>query len=313
VVGNYIGRSLLAALRDAGYERNITLLNDTIATLLAGRAAGEAGRYGGYVGFILGTGTNTAYVESNRNITKRADLDPAGCQAVNVESGNFGRCPRTDIDEAFDLATSNPGRYVFEKMISGAYLGGLCLQTLRSAADDGVFTADGKSRVLSLAALSTKEADDFLGDPLREGPLRMPGLGGEDREAVATLLSAVFGRAALLTAVNLGAAIVKSGAGRDAARPACATVDGSTFYKTRGFKALVEEHLGRLLRPRGLHAELVRVENAPIIGAAVAGLTCQPATQAAATGPAPSARPRPAPGPAACSTDPWRPAPSTCG
>ena len=36
------------------------------------------------IGFILGTGTNTAYVERNSNITKLKNLDPAGSMIINA-------------------------------------------------------------------------------------------------------------------------------------------------------------------------------------------------------------------------------------
>jgi hexokinase len=273
VVGEYIGRHVLAALRARGFERKIILLNDTIATLLAGKTAGESRRYGSYVGFILGTGTNIAYVEANRNIRKRNDLDPAGSQAINVESGNFARRAQTDVDAAYDRTTSTPGRYMFEKMISGAYLGGLCLQTLKTAAQEGVFSPAAAERIEAQSALSTKEMDNFLGNPFAEGPLVNHPENDGDREIMCRIMAQVVERAAALTAVNLGAAIIKCGAGHDPLHPVCANVDGSTFYKTRGYKSLVEEHLRRLLRPRGIFCEMIHVEHSPVLGAAVAGLT----------------------------------------
>jgi hexokinase len=50
-------------------------------------------------------------------------------------------------------------------------------------------------------------------------------------------------------------------------------VDGSTFYKTRGLRPRAEEHLRRILAPKGLAYQLIRVDDSPLIGAAVAGLT----------------------------------------
>ncbi|NLG01977.1 MAG: hexokinase, partial [Lentisphaerae bacterium] len=60
VVGQMIGSGLLRHLAQRGYERRVVILNDTVATLLAGKSAGVAKPYSAYVGFILGTGTNTA-------------------------------------------------------------------------------------------------------------------------------------------------------------------------------------------------------------------------------------------------------------
>ena len=91
VVGTMIGSGLLKHLAQRGYQRRTVILNDTVATLLAGKSAGVARNYSAYVGFILGTGTNTAYVERNARITKRTDLDQANSMAINVESGAFRR------------------------------------------------------------------------------------------------------------------------------------------------------------------------------------------------------------------------------
>jgi hexokinase len=52
-------------------------------------------------------------------------------------------------------------------------------------------------------------------------------------------------------------------------------VDGSTYYRTRSvaFRSRIEAHLRAILEPRGIAYELVGVDDAPVIGAAVAGLT----------------------------------------
>jgi hexokinase len=51
-------------------------------------------------------------------------------------------------------------------------------------------------------------------------------------------------------------------------------VDGSTYYRTltADFKNLVQRELKALLAPRGIAYELIKVEESPVIGAAVAGL-----------------------------------------
>jgi len=134
--GHLIGESMGLALKNLGCSdpKHFVLLNDTVATLLAGRADVSGRRYDTYIGFILGTGTNTSYVESNRNIRKARNLDPDVSQIVNVESGGFGKAPRGTIDKRADKTSVSPGMYPFEKMISGAYLGPVCWLTAQAAA-----------------------------------------------------------------------------------------------------------------------------------------------------------------------------------
>ncbi len=273
IEGAFVGAGILNRLRERGHEKRLTLLNDTVATLLAGRSVGIERRYETYVGFILGTGTNTAYMEANRNITKRSDLDGDGHQAINVESGNFARCPRSDIDDAFDAAMANPGQQLFEKMISGAYLGGLSLVALKAAAAEGLFAESATAAIEAMTDLTTKEMDDFVMHPFRESPFSSPAFADVDKETACHLFRAIVERSALLAAVNISAAVLRSNGGSNPLHPVCVNVDGSTFYKTYRFESLAQEHLRKLLGSRGVFYELIHVDEAPLIGAAIAGLT----------------------------------------
>ena len=84
----------------------------------------------------------------------------------------------------------------------------------------------------------------------------------------------VYERAAVLAAVNIAAAIIKTGAGKDPESPVCVNVDGSTYYRTltADFQQRVQSELKILLEPRNLSYEFVRVDDSPVIGAAVAAL-----------------------------------------
>jgi len=72
VEGQLIVANLNAVLKSRGFPtpRKTVLLNDTVATLLAGKVASSLHGFDGYIGFILGTGTNCAYVENNEKIGK---------------------------------------------------------------------------------------------------------------------------------------------------------------------------------------------------------------------------------------------------
>ena len=275
VEGKMIGSGLKKQLAQRGYERRIVILNDTVATLLAGKSVGVTRNYSAYVGFILGTGTNTAYVERNSRITKRTDLDPAGSMAINVESGAFRRVPQSLFDKIMDAGTKDIGYYTFEKMISGAYLGWLGFVVLGEAAKAGFFSAAAASKIASWKTVSNKHLDDFCGGaPTPDNPFLDAAFSAADRETVVRLCTPVYARAAVLTAVNLASAILKTGEGKDPKRPVCVNVDGSTYYRTvvADFQNRVQRELKALLGPRGIAYELVRVDESPVIGAAVAGL-----------------------------------------
>lgn len=278
VVGKMIGEGLNTAIAEttSSDAKQMVLLNDTVATLLAGRGTSDGRNYDSYIGFILGTGTNTAYVEHNRNITKAKGLDPAKSQIVNVESGGFGKAPRGSIDEHFNAASANPGVNVFEKMISGAYLGPLCFATICEAAMEGLFSGPVAEKLLAVKEVTTKDVSEFLSRPEDVANVLASALagGGRDISAVYHLVDALIERAAKLTAANLSSAAIKCGKGQDPCRPVCIVAEGTTFYHLKSLRQKVEYYLKQyLVDQKGVHYEIVSVENATLIGAAIAGLT----------------------------------------
>jgi hexokinase len=269
VVGEYIGENIRKRLKKLGHHHRIILLNDSVATLLAGKSIDSKRSYETFVGFILGTGTNTAYIEQNSKITKCPNLNPDENQAINEEAGDFAKAPRSRIDRIFDRHTAEPGHYTFEKMISGAYLGGLCFTLLKEAAKTGLFSAAAAVAIGNLMEISTIDVDQFLRYPFR----RVHTVTDDDRSIIVYLVTHVIERAAFLTAINISAAVLKSGGGKNILHPVGITIDGSTYYKVKGFSSLVEYYLKTILDKRDIYYELLNVENAPLLGAAVAGLT----------------------------------------
>lgn len=272
VVGEMIGSSMLEAMGTPG--KPLVLLNDTVATLLAGKASTAEKEYDTYIGYILGTGTNTSYIESNQKITKTAELDRAKNQIINIESGNFDKSPRTHIDLLFDSQTKNPGRYTFEKMIAGGYLGGLCTTALKVAAEDGVFSEEAKALVSHFSELSTEEVNRFAcGLAGRDRGLDQVFVAGEDRQAAIDIIDAVIERAAKLVAVNLAAVILKTGKGKLPEKPVLMTIEGTTFYKLKNFRAMFERFLQEFLSEKNQRFyKIVEVENSSLVGAAIAGI-----------------------------------------
>lgn len=274
VVGQFVGKELLK--RTGG---SVAIVNDTVATLLAAKAMEGERTYSSYLGFILGTGTNTAYVERNINIRKLPDLDPDGKMIINAESGTFDKIARSSFDLAMDAKTAMPGSNPFEKMIAGAYLGPIGLEVYKAAAKDGFFSPAASSRVAGLASLETIDFDNFVAGCISQGrdnPLDAAFADAADARMARRLGLPVFERAATLTAVHLAAFAIKTGEGISAASPIAISADGSTYYKTRAirFADAVTRELGELLtRRRNIHFEIMpKIEDAPMVGAGIAAL-----------------------------------------
>ncbi|MHC4682380.1 MAG: hexokinase family protein [Planctomycetota bacterium] len=258
VEGELIGENLLAAMARAGCKAHkaVVILNDTVATLLAG--------------------VNCCYVESNRSISKLSGLDGAGEQIVNVESGAFAKAPRGTIDIQLDESTLDPGQYTFEKMFSGAYLGPLCLKALQEGARRGLLSKAVTEKMLAAEDLQTKDVNDFLRSAHGRSSLTAICAAGtvQDRPVVWHVLDGLIERAAKLVAALLSAVVLKTGKGENPCMPVCITAEGTTFYELKGLKEGVERYLKDLLQDKhGRYFEIVNVDNATLIGAAIAGLT----------------------------------------
>ena len=278
VEGQLIGRNLITAVEAAGHKsaKRVVILNDTVATLLAGVSTSGKRAFDDYIGFILGTGSNCCYIESNRNITKRADLDLAREQIINIESGSFGKAPRGTIDLQLDESTLDPGKSTFEKMFSGAYLGALCLKTLQEASKRGLFSKIVAEKLLGTEELGTKDVNDFMRCPQGDNILAVSSSQGteQDRATVWYLLDGLIERAAKLVAALLSSVVLKTNKGRNPCVPICITAEGTTFYELKSLKTKIECYLKCFLQEKhNRYVEIVSVENATLIGAAIAGLT----------------------------------------
>jgi len=271
VIGEKIIANLSRTLRRRGLPspEKMLILNDTVASLLAGVTATCFSPEYNYIGFILGTGTNTSYIESNKNILKEKGL-PAGSQAINIEAANFNKFDRGDIDLAFDATTANPGKHIIEKMISGAYLGSLCHKILLTAASEGLFSQDVQRTLLKMPPINTPDLSAILSDPMDRQPAFL-GLPEDDFTTMKAIISQTIERAALFTAINLASAMLKSSANREKMKY-CISADGSVYYKLFSFKQRAEDFLSEIVKPYALEFKIVHVKDAPVIGAAVAGL-----------------------------------------
>jgi hexokinase len=258
VIGELLGENLISTLRRMGKNagHRVVILNDTVATLLAGRSAFQKRTFDSFIGFILGTGTNSAYVEKNSAIQKIACLDPEKTQVVNTEFGGFGKAPRGSIDIAYDSSMQNPGEYTFE---------------------GGLFSMEIKERLGELRTLDTKEVGEYMLDPGSGRTLISKVLErgtAQESQTACLIIDRLIERAAKLSAVALSSVVLQSGKGKDPLHPVCITADGSAFYGLKSLRERVQFYMKDfLMNKKGRYYEFVKVENAPLIGAAIAGLT----------------------------------------
>ena len=256
LVGKFIGEGLIQALEARGIQdKSVVLLNDTVATLLAGCAVGKRRTVTNFVGFILGTGTNTAALHEG--------------SIINLESGGFTSFRRTRADMWLDSQSENPGTHVFEKAISGAYLGPLTYALVQPLLAEDIFSPAARLALERMDSISTIDLSLCVAESSQSRFLRSDAFSDADRGVLKALFEAVVDRAALFSAVNVAAAALQGGVQGE---PVCITVDGSTFYKTPGLASKMETYLKPLLDEYKIEFTLNQVEDAPARGAAIAAL-----------------------------------------
>lgn len=120
------GVNVTELLSNALLKRNLTnvkpvaIINDTVATLLAGAYT----HANALIGSIYATGHNTCYLEPNYN------SEP---MILNLESGGFSKIEQNTYDKLLDKASEKPGEQLLEKAVSGRYIGELYSLVLKSA------------------------------------------------------------------------------------------------------------------------------------------------------------------------------------
>ncbi|KAI7751922.1 hypothetical protein M8C21_024044, partial [Ambrosia artemisiifolia] len=125
VVGADVVEELTKAMERAGLDMRVSaLVNDTVGTL----AGGRYGNSDVIAAVILGTGTNAAYVERANAIPKWQGY-----------KHGMGKLP---YDESLDNESLNPGEQIYEKMISGMYLGEVVRLVLLKMAEEAEFFGD---------------------------------------------------------------------------------------------------------------------------------------------------------------------------
>ena len=266
VLGNPVGKNLLEVLRKRGWKsiQSIRLLNDTVAALLAGCACSTQ-KYRSYIGFILGTGINAAFVYKN-------DALKIERQIIVEEIGKSVSVPLSDFDVEFDKTTENPGQYPLEKCCSGAYMGGAVLTALHAACREGLFRAETADSILKMNLLSTIEVNAFLSgqnspfDFVREE---------SDRKTLLAIMDAFVDRCAKIAASIIESSLILTAQAcpEHSDGSVCVLCNGSTFYKMHGLKERIEFNLNQSKTVQnGLKYELVSMDDDICIGTAVAGL-----------------------------------------
>lgn len=232
------------------------ILNDTTGCLMSCAWRDNRCR----IGLILGTGTNACYLEDVKNI-ETLDRDAFPDQehmVINTEWGAFGDNGELDFvktkwDQAVDEMSVNPGKQIFEKMISGMYMGELVRQVLVDLMkDDLIFVGADRERLLERGAFFTRYASEIESDPvgdytrckqaLEELGIDPDEVTDDDCSSLRYVVEAVSRRASMMASAGITALLKKMDY-----KDVVIAIDGSLFRFHPHFKNVMQSRISQMM------------------------------------------------------------------
>ncbi|EGS23016.1 uncharacterized protein CTHT_0014980 [Thermochaetoides thermophila DSM 1495] len=331
-VPDAIGKDVCALLQEEIDKLHLpvkvaALVNDTVGTLMA-RSYTSPGKTGAILGAIFGTGTNGAYVEKLSKLKKplAGEYDNStGEMVINTEWGSFDNqlnvLPNTKWDDALDKSSVNPGVQMYEKRVSGMFLGEILRlvlvdlikdpkislfrdensnsndwhSTTTIAQNSGIYRQWGlDTSIMSVAAADNTPELSILRQEL-ETVLQIYAPSLEDAQAFKAIANAIGRRAARLSAVAIAAIVLHSGKLSDPAykdEPIDIGVDGSLVEHYPYFRDMIFEALRAVEGIGEEGAKRIRIGiakdgsgvGAALIALIAAGMESKSAAATAATG-----------------------------
>ncbi|ODV62282.1 glucokinase GLK1 [Ascoidea rubescens DSM 1968] len=252
----------------------VAITNDTVGTLLANSYVSNTSNQT-LIGAIYGTGTNGCYIESLDNIKKlkpetveKLKSKGQNYMVINTEWGSFDnrlQClPNTKYDEILDSETPNQGYHMFEKRISGMFLGEILRLVLIDLNQKNLlltefYCSEKNDKPITLPhrllrpwafqteVLSKLEIDDStdlkISKLCYDNDLRLETT-LEDRRIIQKVVKAVSKRAAYLSAIPIAAIILQQNDGKPPKEEIQVGADGAVIEFYPEFK----EHIMEALR-----------------------------------------------------------------
>ncbi|KAK3889280.1 hypothetical protein Pcinc_006704 [Petrolisthes cinctipes] len=250
------------------------VLNDTTGTLMSCAWKNHNCR----IGLIVGTGTNACYMEKLEKVELwDEDRNDPPQVIINTEWGAFGDSGcidfiRTEYDNNIDRESINPGRQLYEKMISGMYMGEIARQVLVHLVSQGLLFGGYSSDILlEKGSFFTKYISEIESDKVGDynncrnilEELGFNDATDADCANVRYVCTCVSRRAAYLAAA--GVAVLLNRINEESVTVA---VDGSVYRFHPHFHNLMVEQISHLIKP-GIKFDLMLSEDGSGRGAAL--------------------------------------------
>ncbi|GAA5798651.1 hypothetical protein HPULCUR_004056 [Helicostylum pulchrum] len=235
----------------------------------------------------ISTGTNAAYWEKLEKVEKikfRLPGNPDGFTTVNTEWGafadkNLALLPRTFYDNRVNRQSINPGVQVFEKMVSGLYLGEIARIILVDFLDrrlifDGQYTNELNTpyrfEASYMSAIGADDTPDLEATQhILESIMNLPSTTLSDRQITRTVCELVSQRAARLVAGAMSAIIDETEA---LDQGLTISMEGSVYEHFPNFPRRVNDALKSIYGDHVDHINVGITRDGNGIGAAIAAM-----------------------------------------
>ncbi|XP_028895053.1 hexokinase type 2 [Zeugodacus cucurbitae] len=282
-----VGEDVVQLLKDAIARRGdvqieiCAILNDTTGTLMSCAWKNHNCK----IGLIVGTGSNACYVERVEECDMFEGADNGKSHMlINTEWGALGNNGmlnflRTEFDDEIDRHSINPGRQLFEKMISGMYMGELVRLVIVKLVKAGILFKGQDSDVLMtrgqfftkyVSEIEADEPNNFTNCRMVLDELGLNDATDEDCANVRYVCECVSKRAAHLVSCGIATLINKMDE-----KQVTVGVDGSVYRFHPKFHTLMVEKITELIKP-DISFDLMLSEDGSGRGAAlVAAVACR--------------------------------------
>uniref|UniRef100_A0A0E0JNF0 4-hydroxy-4-methyl-2-oxoglutarate aldolase n=1 Tax=Oryza punctata TaxID=4537 RepID=A0A0E0JNF0_ORYPU len=287
MVGKDVVDELNMAIRRQGLDMKVTaLVNDTVGTLAAGRYVD----HDTIAAVILGTGSNAAYIDHAHAIPKwHGSLPKSGDMVINMEWGDFksSHLPLTEFDQELDAESLNPGEQIYEKLISGMYMGELVRRILLKMAREAAIFGDNIPpklerpyilRTFDMLMMHHDTSSDLrtVANKLKE-VLGIEHTSFTTRKLVVDVCEAIATRGARLAAAGIYGIIQKLGQHSDIPnrRRSVIAVDGGVYKYYTFFSQCMESTLSDMLGQELAPSVVIKhVNDSSGVGAALLAASC---------------------------------------
>ncbi|KAG4072641.1 hypothetical protein HA402_004730 [Bradysia odoriphaga] len=279
------GEDVVKLLKDAIKRRGdiqidvCAILNDTTGTLMSCAWKNHNCR----IALIVGTGTNACYMEKMENI-ENYEGPEASHMIINTEWGALGDNGsldfiRTSYDRVIDNQSINSGKQIYEKLISGMYMGEMVRLAILRFIDEGLlFNGIGSNLLRTSGEFLTKYISKIESDEVGNykncldvlHKLDVYNINYKDCAIVRYICECVSRRSAHLASAGIATLINKMND-----RSVTVAVDGSVYRYHPKYHDLMVDQMRRFVNP-GIEFNLMLSEDGSGRGAAlVAAVACR--------------------------------------